>query len=74
MSKKEKKYIKDFFLLKHKHFYVLPTFVFYYNKEEFFESGVCTPAISISFKWLKFVIGYQLQKNAYYGSSEKNGI
>ncbi len=57
----KKKYLKDFYIIHQKHWYIIPTFVFYYNKNEFLETGVTTPAWSLSFKWLTFVFTIQMQ-------------
>lgn len=43
-------------------FFLLPTIVFFYRKDYFFETGVYTPAFGITFKWLKFYIGFKIQK------------
>ena len=42
MEKKPKKvWIKDFFVYnKRHHWFIMPTFVFFYNKETFLETGV----------------------------------
>ena len=57
-----KTYLKDFYVKKiYYHWYILPTIIFYYNKNEFLETGVYTPAWSLVFKWLKFQIGFQIQ-------------
>lgn len=61
------KYITDFFIYKKKyHWFITPTLIFFYNEETFFESGVYTPAIGFSFRWLTLFVGLQIQKNPYY--------
>jgi hypothetical protein len=58
-----KKYIKDFFIIKKKHhWFVFPSLILYYNKNEFLETGVYTPSWGISLRWLIFMIGFQIQQ------------
>ena len=67
MTNNEPKYLTDFFLYKKKHhWFILPTIVFFHNKETFFETGVYTPSFGLSIRWLIFFGGIQIQKNAYY--------
>lgn len=59
----KKVYHKDFFILKKKHhWFILPSFIFYYNKNEFYETGVTSPAWGLMVRWLVFMIGFQIQK------------
>ena len=61
MSKKV--YEKNFFILKKKHhWFILPSIVFYYNKNEFLETGVYTPSWGITIRFLIFMIGFQIQE------------
>ena len=54
----------DFYLLlKHHHWVILPTFIFYYNKNEFLETGVYSPAWGLTFRWLTLMMGFQVQKD-----------
>jgi hypothetical protein len=67
MVKKEKKYITDFFIIKKKcHWFLIPTPIFYYNKNEFFETGVTSPSWGFTLRFLIFMVGVQVQKNIYY--------
>lgn len=63
MEKKPKKvWIKDFFVYnKRHHWFIIPTFVFFYNKETFLETGVYTPAWGFTFRWFTIMIGVQFQ-------------
>lgn len=59
----KKKYYKDFFIYKKKHhWFIIPTIVFFHNKETFLESGVFTPSWGITIRWLVYMIGFQIQK------------
>lgn len=70
MTTKEPKYLKDFFIYnKRYHWFLIPTVVFYYRKDVFFETGITSPAFGLSVRWLTFFMGVQFQKNIYY----KNG-
>lgn len=61
MSKKV--YEKNFFILKKKHhWFILPSIVFYYNKNEFLETGIYTPSWGITIRFLIFMIGFQIQE------------
>lgn len=56
-------YHKDFFIYNKKHHWVLiPTIVFYYSKETFLETGVGTPAWSLTIRWLTYMMGVQIQQ------------
>jgi hypothetical protein len=67
MTNKEPKYLTDFFIYKKKfHWFIIPTIVFFYRKDVFFETGITSPAFGISFRWLTFFMGVQIQKNIYY--------
>lgn len=60
MGKRE--YLKDFFIYKKKHhWFIVPTIVFFYNKETFLETGVYSPSWGITMRWLTFMIGFQIQ-------------
>lgn len=68
MINKEQKYLIDYFIYKKKfHWFIFPAIVVYYNKDEFFETGVTSPAFCLSLRWLIFFAGVQIQKNTYYG-------
>mgnify|MGYP000023194092 CR=1 FL=1 len=55
---------KDFFIYnKRYHWFIIPTFVFFYSKEVFLETGVYTPAWGFTFRWLTIMIGVQFQKS-----------
>jgi len=72
MKNKEPKYLTDFFLYnKRYHWFIIPTVVFFYRKDVFFETGICTPAIGLSVRWLTFFMGIQFQRNAYYSKDGK---
>jgi hypothetical protein len=69
MTNKEPKYLTDFFLYnKRYHWFIIPTVVFFYRKDVFFETGVYTPAFGFSIRWLTFFMGIQIQRNAYYSN------
>ena len=60
MGKRE--YLKDFFIYKKKHhWFIIPTIVFFYNKETFLETGVYSPSWGVTMRWLTFMIGFQIQ-------------
>jgi hypothetical protein len=60
MGKRE--YLKDFFIYKKKHhWFLIPTIVFFYNKETFLETGVYSPSWGVTMRWLTFMIGFQIQ-------------
>lgn len=62
MSNK-KTYLKDFFIYNKKHhWFIIPTIVFFYNKETFLETGVYTPAWGLTIRWLTFMMGVQIQE------------
>jgi hypothetical protein len=70
MTNREPKYHTDFFIYRKKyHWFLIPAIIVFYNKEEFCETGVSSPAFGISLRWLTFFMGIQIQKNIYY----KNG-
>ena len=61
MGKRE--YLKDFFIYKKKHhWFIIPTIVFFYNKETFLETGVYSPSWGVTMRWLTFMIGFQIQQ------------
>lgn len=43
-------------------FWILPTITLLYNRYEFLETGVETPAFVFSIKWLKWGYGFTFQK------------
>jgi hypothetical protein len=58
-----KKYSKDFFVYnKRHHWFIMPTIVFFYNKETFLETGVYTPSFGLTIRWLTFMVGFQIQQ------------
>ena len=60
MGKRE--YLKDFFIYKKKHhWFIIPTIVFFYNKETFLETGVYSPSWGVTVRWLTIMIGFQIQ-------------
>jgi hypothetical protein len=67
MLQKEPKYLTDFFIYRKKyHWFIIPTIIFFYRKDVFFETGITSPAIGLSFRWLTFFMGIQVQRNIYY--------
>ena len=59
----KKKYDTDFFIYNKKHhWFLLPTIVFFHNKETFLETGVYTPSWGITIRWLTFMIGLHIQE------------
>lgn len=67
-----KKYIIDFFIYKKKHhWFLIPTLVYFYNKETFFENGVYSPSVGFSFRWLTLFIGLQIQINPHFKNAKK---
>lgn len=70
MGHKEPKYFSDFFVYRKKHhWFIIPTFIFYYQEETFVETGMYSPSFGLCFRWLTFMAGLSFQKNIYY----KNG-
>ena len=69
MSSKEPKREWDFFVMwsTSKEWYIIPTFVFYYNPIQLYTSLVTSPAWGFYFQWLKITAGVQSQKNPNYG-------
>jgi hypothetical protein len=64
---KEKKYFIDFFfIIKKNHWFVIPTPIIYYNKNEFFENGKNSPGYGFTIRFLVFMFGFQMQKNLNY--------
>ena len=60
---KNKKYEKDFFIIKKKHFwFIIPTIIIFYNKETFLETGVYTPSWGLTLRWLNIMAGIQIQE------------
>jgi len=67
-------YHKDFFIYNKKHhWFLIPTIVFFYNKETFLETGVYTPSWGLTVRWLTYMTGVQIQKG-YEISDEKNNM
>jgi hypothetical protein len=57
-------YIKDFFVYKkNHHWFIVPTIIFFYNKNTFLETGVYTPSWGITIRWLTYMIGFQIQQS-----------
>jgi hypothetical protein len=72
MDKKEKKWITDFFIIKKKHhWFLIPTPIFYYREDEFFETGLSSPSWGFTFRFLVFMVGVQSQRNIYYKNENK---
>ena len=73
MINKEPKYVTDYFVYKKKnHWFIIPTVVVSYNKYEFWETGVQTPAFGISIRWFQYMVGFVSQRNAYYNVKPQN--
>jgi hypothetical protein len=67
MLLKEPKYLTDFFIYRKKyHWFIIPTIIFFYREDVFFETGITSPAIGLSLRWLTFFMGIQVQRNIYY--------
>lgn len=67
-NKKEPKWITDyFFKVGRKEWYVFPTIVIYYNKNQFWATGETSPGWGLYFQWLTVTAGVQSQKNKFYG-------
>jgi hypothetical protein len=61
--KSKKVYLKDFFIYKKKHhWFIIPTVVFYYDKNTFLETGVYTPSWGLTLRWFTFMIGFHIQE------------
>ena len=59
----KKIYHKDFFIYKKKHhWFIIPTIVFFHNKETFLETGIYTPSWGLTIRWLTFMLGVQIQE------------
>ncbi len=72
MKTAEPKYLKDFFIYnKRYHWFIIPTIVFFYREDVFFETGCYSPAFGISIRWLTFFMGVQYQRNIYYNKDGK---
>ena len=69
MTNKEPKREWDFFVMwtNKKEWYIIPTFVFFYNPVQLYTSLVTSPAWGFYFQWLKMTAGVQSQKNPDYG-------
>jgi hypothetical protein len=69
MTNKEPKRHWDFFVMwtNKKEWYLIPTFVFFYNPVQLYTSLVTSPAWGFYFQWLKITAGVQSQKNPDYG-------
>lgn len=44
---------KTFFKYRHR-FYIIPSIELWYNKNEFLETGIYSPALGLKFSWLKW--------------------
>jgi hypothetical protein len=54
---------KDFYVVNRPHnWIIIPTIVFFYNRHTFLETGVYSPAWGITFRWLTFMVGFQMQR------------
>ena len=64
MEKKPKiKWDTDFFIIvKRYHWFIIPSFIFYYNKKHFLETGVLTPCWGFTIRWFVFMVGFQRQQ------------
>jgi hypothetical protein len=61
---RKRKYDKDFFMVIRKtHWVLIPTIIISYNPNEFLETGVYTKAFSLTFRWLIFMMGAQIQES-----------
>jgi hypothetical protein len=69
MSSKEPKRYTDYFIMwsNKKEWYIIPTFVFFYNPVQLYTSSVTSPAWGFYFQWLKITAGVQSQRNPNYG-------
>ena len=68
----KKVYDKDYFIYNKKHhWFLIPTIVFFYNKETFLETGVYTPSWGLTIRCLTYMVGFQIQE-AYEIEEEKN--
>jgi len=62
--KTKKIYEKDFFIYNKKHhWFIIPTIVFFYNKETFLETGVYSPSCGLTIRWFTYMIGFQIQES-----------
>lgn len=58
-----KNYYKDFFVYKKNYYwYILPSIIFYYDKYEIYDDNKMSPSWGITFRWLIFMVGFQIQK------------
>lgn len=59
----KKIYYKDFFIYNKKHhWFLIPTIIFFYNKETFLETGIYTPSWGLTVRWLTYMVGVQIQE------------
>ena len=66
MTNKEPKYLTDFFLYnKRYHWFIIPTIVFFYRKDVFFETGICTPAIGLSVRCVTVYPSHHQQRKGH---------
>ena len=74
MTNKEPKREWDFFVMwsNKKEWYIIPTFVFFYNKETFLETGVYTPSWGLTIRWLTYMVGIQIQETYEHRDIPKN--
>jgi hypothetical protein len=66
-NKEPKRYTDYFVRWGRREWFILPTFVFFYNPQQFFDDDTFSPGWGLYFQWLKLTIGLQTQKNPYYG-------
>ena len=58
-----KNYYKDFFIYKKSyHYYILPAFVFYYDRYSIYDDNKMAPSWGLTIRWFHFMIGFQMQK------------
>jgi hypothetical protein len=59
-------YSSRFFMLtKLGEIHLIPTIAIYFSKHSFFETGVYTPQLVVSIKFLKYQVGIDIQQNPY---------
>ena len=59
----KKKYYKDLFIYKKRHhWYILPAFIFYYDKYSIYDDGKMGPSYGFTMRWLQYMIGFQIQE------------
>lgn len=64
INKIKEKYLVDYFIIiKKNYWFLLPTPIFYYDKNSFFESGKTSPSFGFTIRFLNLMVGVQIQKN-----------